>query len=55
MDISILMGKTRSHGFFEQIVFTIIILFFEETDTKNASKSFSVQQLVVVRTNNLFE
>lgn len=33
-------------GFFEQIVFTIIILLFMETDIKNASKSFSVQQLV---------
>lgn len=46
MDISILLGKTHSHGFFEQIVFTIIILLFKETDTENASKSFSVQQLV---------
>lgn len=33
-------------AFFEQIVFTIIILLFKETDAKNASKSFSVQQLV---------
>lgn len=46
MDISILLGKTHSHGFFEQIVFTIIILLFKETDKMNASKSFSVQQLV---------
>ena len=46
MDISIPLGKTHSHGFYEQIVFTIIILLFKETDAKNASKSFSVQQLV---------
>ena len=46
MDISIPLGKTHSHGFFEQIVFTIIILLFKETYAKNASKSFSVQQLV---------
>lgn len=46
MDISIPLDKTHSHGFFEEIVFTIIILLFKETDAKNASKSFSVQQLV---------